>query len=311
MITSTAPKASPQNTEVASRNGVTPKKLDVPDYFDKTAIPTRLFGLILLLIFLPLMALIALLVRLTSPGPALFRQIRVGKDRKLFIVNKMRTMYIDAEDLSGPTWSRPGDSRVTPLGKVLRFLHLDELPQLINVVKGDMGLIGPRPERPEIIELQQLAREIPNYHDRHAILPGVTGLAQINLPADQSIDCVHNKLHLDIEYIQTANAWLDFRILLCTALRMLGVRHSRAAWLLGLCRSVRSKTEDAEQQVEANDPQHQPALAALGAVNGNSPVADSSGSCSGYPQVSTIDVDTELPEKRRTVSAELAHSRPR
>jgi hypothetical protein len=149
---------------------------------------------------------------------------------------KIRTMYQDSESLSGPTCCKPGDSRITPLGKVLRLLHLDELPQLINIVRGEMDLIGPRPERPAFVEL--LAREIPNYRDRLGVLPGVTGLAQINLPPDETFDCVRKKLILDRDYIRSASPSLDLRILICTSLRMLGIRHGRAVRLFNLEREV-------------------------------------------------------------------------
>jgi lipopolysaccharide/colanic/teichoic acid biosynthesis glycosyltransferase len=178
-----------------------------------------------------------LLVCVTSPGPALFRQIRLGKDGRLIEVLKIRTMYRDAEQLSGPVFCQPGDSRVTPIGRFLRFLHLDELPQLINVVRGEMCLVGPRPERPEIIARHQLKDVVPGFLDRTKVLPGVTGLAQINLPADLSAESVIPKVELDLEYITSANAGLDFRILLCTAMRMVGVRNGRAVRLLGLNRT--------------------------------------------------------------------------
>jgi hypothetical protein len=145
-------------------------------------------------------------------------------------------MYKDAEAVSGPVWCKPGDSRITPVGKVLRFLHLDELPQLVNVARGEMDLIGPRPERPEIVAA--LIREIPNYRVRLQILPGVTGLAQINLAPDESTDCVRKKLALDCDYIREANLVMDVRILICTFLRMVGIRHGLAARWLGVKRHV-------------------------------------------------------------------------
>jgi hypothetical protein len=147
---------------------------------------------------------------------------------------KLRTMYANAESVSGPVWCVPGDSRITPLGKILRFLHLDELPQLVNIVRGEMDFVGPRPERPSFVEW--LAEEIPNYRDRLQVRPGVTGLAQINLPADKTIDCVRRKLAIDRHYVKVANLGLDLRILFCTFLRMIGIRHGRAArWLRVTC----------------------------------------------------------------------------
>jgi lipopolysaccharide/colanic/teichoic acid biosynthesis glycosyltransferase len=196
----------------------------------------RLLGLILLIVLSPLILILCALVKLTSSGPAIFRQVRVGKGGRRFNLLKLRTMYDKAEEATGPVWCLPGDSRITPLGRMLRFFHLDELPQLVNVVRGEMDLVGPRPERPEIIASERLLDRVANYNDRHLVLPGVTGLAQINLPPDQTVDCVHRKVALDIEYIRTASLALDIRILTCTALRMLGVRYGIAVRYLRLDR---------------------------------------------------------------------------
>lgn len=223
--------------------------IEVPSYFARKAVYSRLFAMFLLVGFLPIMLLFMLLTRLTSAGPALFRQKRLGKDGILFDVLKIRTMYSDAEHLSGPVLCTPGDSRITPLGKLMRFLHIDELPQLINVVRGEMCLVGPRPERPEIIRKNRLDEIVPGFADRTQVRPGVTGLAQINLAADVTAECVIPKVALDLEYIRTANASLDFRILLCTALRMLGVRHGRAVRALGLARTI-SGGVDTRSRVE-------------------------------------------------------------
>jgi lipopolysaccharide/colanic/teichoic acid biosynthesis glycosyltransferase len=211
---------------------------DVPRYFLRKALWMRILAGLLLVVCGPVMLLAMLLVCLTSPGPALFRQSRLGKDGKLFDVLKIRTMHRDAEKLSGPVLCQPGDSRITPMGRLLRFLHLDELPQLINVIRGEMCLVGPRPERPEIIARNGLDEIVPDFAKRTWVLPGVTGLAQINLPADQSAECVIPKVKLDLEYIHSASAGLDLRILLCTAMRMVGIRHGRAVRLFGLNRAV-------------------------------------------------------------------------
>lgn len=210
--------------------------MPVSKYFAFKAWPTRVFGAVLLVFAAPFILLLVLIVRMTSPGPGLYRQTRTGRGGKEFHMYKIRTMYQDAESLSGPTWCKPGDTRVTPVGKVLRLLHLDELPQLLNIVRGEMDLIGPRPERPAFVEL--LAREIPNYRDRLGVLPGVTGLAQINLPPDETLDCVRKKLVLDRDYIRSASPGLDLRILICTSLRMLGIRHGRAVRMFRLERQV-------------------------------------------------------------------------
>jgi lipopolysaccharide/colanic/teichoic acid biosynthesis glycosyltransferase len=223
--------------------GISAQKMHIPvsDYFAVKAWPTRAIGAVLLVLASPIIALLILIIRLTSPGPGFYRQTRTGRHGKEFHMYKIRTMYQDAESLSGPTWCKPGDSRITPVGKVLRLLHLDELPQLINIVRGEMDLIGPRPERPAFVEL--LAREIPNYRDRLGVLPGVTGLAQINLPPDETFDCVRKKLILDRDYIRSASASLDLRILICTSLRMLGIRHGRAVRLFCLERDVQLNSD--------------------------------------------------------------------
>jgi lipopolysaccharide/colanic/teichoic acid biosynthesis glycosyltransferase len=220
----------------SSQDGPTHVEVVVPEYFARKAIWMRLVAGLLLVAFSPIILLCMLLVRLTSPGPALFRQTRLGKNGKQFGIFKIRTMYCDAEDLSGPVLCRPGDSRITPIGRLMRFLHLDELPQLINVVRGEMCLVGPRPERPAIIASHRLNEIVPGFAERTKVLPGVTGLAQINLPADQTAACFIPKVQLDLEYIATSSANLDLRILLCTAMRMLGVRHGRAVRLFGLIR---------------------------------------------------------------------------
>lgn len=191
----------------------------------------RGLALALLVPGLPLMALTILAVRLTSRGPGIYRQARVGLRGKVFIMRKIRTMRCDAESATGPVWARQHDPRVTSIGRVIRALHLDELPQLFNVMRGEMALVGPRPERPEFT--QWLKREIPGYENRLAALPGITGLAQINLPPDTDLDSVRRKLALDLEYIHTRSLWLDARIVACTALRMLNVRGPVARrWLL-------------------------------------------------------------------------------
>ena len=204
------------------------------DYFVWKGWMMRVIGVLLLIMVLPIILLLALLVRCTSSGPALYRQKRIGKNGKVFSFCKIRSMYDGAEQITGPVWCLPGDSRITPVGRVLRLLHLDELPQLFNVVRGEMCLVGPRPERPEIIE--RLRKDILNYDQRQQVLPGITGLAQINLPPDVDLESVRAKHALDLEYIQTASLGLDFRMLLCTALRILCVRGGYAPRWLKLTR---------------------------------------------------------------------------
>jgi lipopolysaccharide/colanic/teichoic acid biosynthesis glycosyltransferase len=245
----------------------------LPKYFAVKAWPARCLGLLLLVLASPLILLLVVIVRLTSPGPGIFRQTRTGKDGREFQMYKIRTMYVDAETVSGPTWCKPGDSRITPLGRVLRLLHLDELPQLLNIVQGEMDLVGPRPERPSFVDL--LEREIPNYRDRLQVLPGVTGLAQVNLPPDETVNCVRKKLLLDCDYIQSASISLDLRILVCTSLRMLGIRHGRAVRMFRLERQVTLPTDDARTLAAAINGRdhvpagHRPELAHVGlAING-------------------------------------------
>ncbi len=181
---------------------------------------------------LPIIAVLAVLVRVTSGTPAFYRQTRVGRHGKTYEMIKIRTMRQDAESETGPVWTEPNDPRVTFIGRILRAAHLDELPQLWNVVRGEMALIGPRPERPEFLAL--LASEIPGYMDRYAVLPGITGLAQINLPPDTDLDSVRRKLVLDMQYVTGANFWLDLRIFLCTITRLTGMNGLVVAGMLGI-----------------------------------------------------------------------------
>ena len=217
------------------------ERLQLSTYFDRKRRGTRILGALLLAIASPLIAVLVVLVRCTSPGPGFYRQTRIGKYGREFEIYKIRTMYMNAESVSGPVWCTSGDSRITPIGRILRFLHLDELPQLINIARGEMDLIGPRPERPNFVEW--LAHEIPDYRERLRVLPGVTGLAQINLPPDKTIDCVRKKLAIDCYYLKVANLGLDLRILVCTLLRMIGIRHGRAARWLGVMYDVETLLE--------------------------------------------------------------------
>jgi lipopolysaccharide/colanic/teichoic acid biosynthesis glycosyltransferase len=197
----------------------------------------RAVALLLLILASPVIGLLVVAIRLSSRGPAIYSQTRVGRGGKIFVMYKLRSMRCDAEARTGPVWASPaGDPRITPLGYWLRRLHLDELPQLYNVVCGEMALVGPRPERPSIVVV--LAREIPGYLERLQVLPGITGLAQINLPPDTDLDSVRAKLVLDREYIREASLALEARIVLCTILRLAGLRGGRAVSLLGLQRNV-------------------------------------------------------------------------
>jgi lipopolysaccharide/colanic/teichoic acid biosynthesis glycosyltransferase len=178
-------------------------------------------ALVLLLLTGPLILVLALLVRLTSRGPAFYSQLRLGKNGRPFPIYKLRTMRRDAERHSGACWSTKGDSRVTALGRFLRQTHLDELPQLWNVLRGDMSLVGPRPERPEFVPTLELA--LPGYRDRLLVKPGVTGLAQVRLEADSDLDSVRRKLLYDLNYVRRVGLWLDLRLVICTAFHIAGV----------------------------------------------------------------------------------------
>jgi lipopolysaccharide/colanic/teichoic acid biosynthesis glycosyltransferase len=189
-------------------------------------------ALVLVVVTFPLMLLLALLVRLTSSGPALYSQLRVGRGGKPFSIYKFRTMGHECEKGTGAQWSRPGDSRITTVGRFLRASHLDELPQLINVLLGQMSLVGPRPERPEFTPA--LSQVIPNYERRMGVLPGVTGLAQVQLPPDSDLDSVRKKLQYDLWYIERRNLWLDLRLIFCTALKVGFLPMSLCCQVLGV-----------------------------------------------------------------------------
>jgi exopolysaccharide biosynthesis polyprenyl glycosylphosphotransferase len=175
---------------------------------------SRLCALALLLLTLPLWLFVALAVKLTSEGPVFYTQVRVGLDNRPFRIFKFRTMCRDAEAKTGAVWSRPGDPRVTKVGRILRMSRLDELPQLMNVIRGDMALIGPRPERPELTE--QLRKELPLYDVRHRVRPGITGWAQVRAPYASDIDQWKVKLEHDLYYVKNITLWLDLRILFDT-----------------------------------------------------------------------------------------------
>jgi lipopolysaccharide/colanic/teichoic acid biosynthesis glycosyltransferase len=187
--------------------------------------------------------LVAISVRLTSPGPVLYTQTRVGIDRRsrralalydrrardaggcVFTIYKFRSMYVNAEHMSGAVWATPNDPRATPVGRVLRKTRLDELPQLFNVLKGDMNIVGPRPERPTIVA--QLRKDISEYSLRHRAKPGITGLAQINHAYDRSLDDVRQKVRYDLEYLRRQSVAEDVRIMLKTLPVML---FKRGGW---------------------------------------------------------------------------------
>ena len=168
-----------------------------------------------LVIALPVMALVAAAIKLISPGPALYHQRRVGQHGRVFTIHKFRSMQLDAEATTGPVWaSKAGDPRVIPIGMALRRFRLDELPQLWNVLIGDMSLVGPRPERPEFVA--ELTRQIPYYGQRHALRPGLTGWAQVRYTYGASQEDALQKLQYDLFYIKHVSVAMDLFILLNT-----------------------------------------------------------------------------------------------
>ncbi len=196
-------------------------------YFRIKPLVDRILTLILLVVTLPLMVAIGLAILFTEGRPIFFRQTRVGKHGRTFRIWKFRTMCNDAERISGAVWSHASDPRVTSLGRWLRCSHLDELPQLFNVLVGDMNLIGPRPERPEFV--RELALELPFYEQRLAARPGITGLAQLRLDYDQSLAQVRDKVILDLEYIQSTSLLRDAALLAGTLPHVL--KKLRRKWL--------------------------------------------------------------------------------
>jgi lipopolysaccharide/colanic/teichoic acid biosynthesis glycosyltransferase len=180
-----------------------------------------LLALVLLVLTAPLLLVALALTKLTSRGPALYAQTRLGRQGQPFKLFKVRTMIYNCESLTGPCWSVPGDTRVTAVGRWLRRTHIDELPQLWNVLRGDMSLIGPRPERPEFVP--QLEQAIAHYSARLRVRPGVTGLAQVQLPADTNLDSVRSKLAYDLHYIRHMGLSLDARIYWATFFKLLGI----------------------------------------------------------------------------------------
>jgi len=186
-------------------------------------------ALVLIILAAPLMLAIAVLVRLTSPGPVIYRQPRVGIDRRrdrgngplnprrvldlggqIFTIYKFRTMYVAGAD-APQTWATDQDPRITPVGRVLRSFRLDEIPQLFNVLKGEMNIVGPRPEQPEIFA--DLREDLRHYRARQRVLPGITGLAQVSLPYDTDLASVREKVKMDLEYIRRRSAAEDLVIM--------------------------------------------------------------------------------------------------
>ena len=173
-----------------------------------------LFSLFILIFFLPLWILVFILIKVESPGPAIYKQKRIGKNRKEFNLYKFRSMIDNVEKYTGPVWAIENDLRITRIGSIIRKFGIDEIPQLINVLKGNMSIIGPRPERPYFAE--KLEKIIPFYFQRYRILPGITGLAQIKHKYDSNIEGVIKKLEYDFHYIKNISLKLELYILITT-----------------------------------------------------------------------------------------------
>ncbi|MEW5977958.1 MAG: TIGR03013 family XrtA/PEP-CTERM system glycosyltransferase [Acidobacteriota bacterium] len=173
-----------------------------------------LLSLVGLIVTAPIMLVIAVLIKTESRGPVLFKQNRVGENGKIFRLLKFRSMWEDAEALTGPVWACADDRRVTRVGRWIRRLRMDELPQFINVLRGDMSFVGPRPERPHFVE--QLSEQIPFYNQRHTVKPGITGWAQINFHYGMSMEDTLEKLQYDLFYIKNMSFTLDLSIIFQT-----------------------------------------------------------------------------------------------
>ena len=178
-----------------------------------------LISFFILLVTLPLNVLVAILIKVDSKGPVFFKQQRSGMNNKTFKIIKFRSMYEDAEEQTGPIWSQRDDPRVTRIGKIIRKLRIDEIPQMYNVLKGEMSLVGPRPERPYFVE--QLSDQIPYYKRRLKVRPGITGWAQVKHKYDENIEDVKVKLRYDLFYIENMSLRMDMKILARTILVVL------------------------------------------------------------------------------------------
>ena len=196
-----------------------------PQKMQMQAIYSTVIAFIGVILTLPVMLLVAIAVKLTSPGPVLYKQTRVGLNGKLFRVLKFRSMRTDAEAGTGAVWAAKDDPRVTPIGKYLRRLRLDELPQLFNVLRGEMSIVGPRPERPEFV--RTLTEQIPYYRQRHSVRPGITGWAQVNYKYGDSLQDTIIKLEYDLYYIKNLSPSLDAYIIFHTTKVMLFSNHGQ------------------------------------------------------------------------------------
>jgi sugar transferase (PEP-CTERM system associated) len=178
-----------------------------------------------MVLFFPVMLVVAVLIKLDSKGPVLFAQERVGKNGKTIRILKFRSMMVDAEEKTGPVWASKNDPRITRVGRILRKIRFDELPQFVNVLRGDMSFVGPRPERPHFVA--QLEKAIPYYGQRHRVKPGVTGWAQVRYRYGASVEDTIEKLQYDLYYIKNLSIWLDLAIIVQTLKIVLRGRGAR------------------------------------------------------------------------------------
>jgi lipopolysaccharide/colanic/teichoic acid biosynthesis glycosyltransferase len=203
-------------------------------------------AIVLLVLTAPLALLAALFVKLTSPGPILYTQTRVGRYGRPYTIYKIRTMRHNCESETGPKWATPNDPRITRVGRFLRATHIDELPQLWNVLRGEMGLVGPRPERPEFVVL--LEQSIPFYRDRLLVRPGITGLAQVCLTPDTDLASVRRKLKYDLYYVLRSGPGTDLRVLVCTLLSCMGAPYWFTRRLVPSERAISAVFENSTSQ---------------------------------------------------------------
>jgi lipopolysaccharide/colanic/teichoic acid biosynthesis glycosyltransferase len=172
-------------------------------------------GAVAMAVFAPVMLICAAMIKISDPeGPVLYRQVRVGLNGRLFTIYKLRTMYVDAEKHGKAQRAGKDDPRVIPVCRWMRMSHVDELPQLWNILRGEMSLVGPRPERPEMFE--EIGRQLPDFEKRLAVKPGLTGLAQIKNGYDTDIESVRRKLDFDLQYIQNMSLGLEMKLLVAT-----------------------------------------------------------------------------------------------
>ncbi len=221
-----------------------------------------ILALIALILAAPMILLAALAIKLTSRGPVFYSQTRAGKNGRPYTIYKLRTMVHNCEGATGARWAIPGDPRITRVGRLLRRTHIDELPQLWNILRGEMGFVGPRPERPEFVE--KLKELLPDYARRLSVQPGLTGLAQIQLPPDTDLESVRRKLLYDLYYVERRSVWLDIRIMLSTGCKVLAIPFAVPRLLLripsGKAVEVVRQTPDDNDQIP---PQVQPSFSSV------------------------------------------------